>query len=418
MEQLEEDRPSTEMTFLYFGNDWFAENRTSSHHIARWLANNHRVYYVECPGLRAPKASGRDLKKIWSKVARFARGPRPVGENVKILTLLQVPLHRFRLVRWLNRNLILATLRWHMWWERIHRPVSWFMVPHLSSVAGRLGEQLSVYYCIDDYASLPDVDAQAVRAMDEELTRRADLVFIASETLRVPKTLLNTKTHVSPHGVDVDHFARACDDRTEIPHEMASIPRPIIGFFGLIEQWIDLDLIDQIAARRPSWSIVLIGRMAVPDHPVCRRPNVHLLGKRRYEDLPAYGKAFDAAIIPYHLTQQVLHANPIKLREYLAMGKPVVSVSTPEIDKYADVVEIAHTREEFLARLDVVLSRPATPGEIERRVGCVAIESWDARLAAVLEIVRQDLEGKGALGRPEPALGLQSHSIHPQEFAR
>ena len=263
-------------------------------------------------------------------------------------------------------------------------------------MAGRLGERLSVYYCIDDYASLPDVNSQAVRAMDEELTRRADRVFIASETLRVSKTLLNNKTHVSPHGVDVDHFARARDARTVIPPEMAILPRPIIGFFGLIEQWIDLDLIDEIAARRPEWSIVLIGRMAVPDHPVCHRPNVHLLGKRLYEDLPAFGKAFDAAIIPYRLTQQVLHANPIKLREYLAMGKPVVSVSTPEIDKYADVVEIADTREEFLAKLDAVLSRPSTSAEIERRVGRVAMESWDARLATVLEIVRQDLAGKGS----------------------
>ena len=109
MEELAGNRPSTEITFLYFGNDWFAENRTSSHHIARWLANDHRVYYVECPGLRAPKTSGRDLKKIWSKVVRFAKGPRTVGENVKVLTLLQVPLHRFRLVRWLNQSLILAT---------------------------------------------------------------------------------------------------------------------------------------------------------------------------------------------------------------------------------------------------------------------------------------------------------------------
>ena len=157
-----------------------------------------------------------------------------------------------------------------------------------------------------------------------------------------------------------------------------NLPRPIVGFFGLIEQWIDLDLIDEIAVRRPQWSIVLIGRMAVPGHPVCNRPNVHLLGKRPYDELPAYGKAFDAAIIPYHLTQQVLHANPIKLREYLAMGKPVVSVSTPEIDKYADVVEIARSREDFIAKLDGVLCRPSTPAEIRsayqsgcrRELGC------------------------------------------------
>jgi glycosyltransferase involved in cell wall biosynthesis len=408
MKQHVVNRSSQGLTFLYFGNDWFAENRTSSHHIARWLARGHRVYYIECPGLRAPKSSGRDLKKIWSKVVRFARGPRRVDDNVKVFTLLQIPLHRFRLVRRLNRAFILATLRWVQWREGIRRPITWFMVPHLSSVVGRLGEQLSVFYCIDDYASLPDVNSQSVRAMDEELTRNADIVFVASETLRASKALLNPNTYVSPHGVDTDHFAPSRGDRLESPPEMANIPRPIVGFFGLIEQWIDLDLIDKIAVERPQWSIVLIGRMAVPDHRICHRPNVYLLGKRPYEELPAYGRQFDAAIIPYHLTQQVLHANPIKLREYLAMGKPVVSVSTPEIDKYSDVVEIARSREEFLARLDDVLSRPANSAETERRMERVASESWDARLGAVLEIVERHVATKGAPGGP----ALSVNAIH------
>ena len=102
-----------------------------------------------------------------------------------------MPLHRFALVRWLNRALIIATLRWLMWREGIRRPVTWFMIPHLSSVVGELGERLSVYYCIDDYAALPDVNPDAVRAMDEELTRKADLVFVASDTLLGPKRELN-----------------------------------------------------------------------------------------------------------------------------------------------------------------------------------------------------------------------------------
>jgi glycosyltransferase involved in cell wall biosynthesis len=396
-------------TVLFFGNDWFAENRTSSHHIARWLARDHRVYYVDCPGLRAPKFSGRDLKKVWSKILRFVQGPRAVdeNENLKVVTLLQIPLHGSWPVRLLNRSLILATLRWHMWREGIRRPISWLMVPHLSSVVRRLGESLSVYYCTDDHAALPNVNAPAIRAMDEELTRRADVVFVASATLLAAKSSLNANTYVSPHGVDVDHFASSRDDRVEIPPEMDALARPIVGFFGLIEEWIDLGLIDEIAVRRPEWSIVLIGRMAVADHPVCHRANVLLTGKLAYEELPAYGKAFDVAIIPYHLTQQVLHANPLKLREYLAMGKPVVSVSTPEIDKYSDVVEIAHSREEFLAMLDSVLSRPASPAEIQRRVDRVAVESWDARLTAVIKIVRRHLEGKSASKRRVAAMDVR-----------
>jgi glycosyltransferase involved in cell wall biosynthesis len=377
------DRPP----ILFFGNDWAAENRTSSHQIARWLARGREVYYIECPGLRAPKTSGRDLRKIWSKVVRFFRGPRAVPEGLRVWTLLQIPLHRFRLVRWFNRLLMLVALRRLIRSRWLGRPVAWFMLPHLASLVGRLGESLSVYYCIDDYSALPDVNEAAVRAMDEETTRKAELVFVASATLLEAKLRENPNTHVSPHGVDLDHFARARDDRTVVPPDVRDLTGPVVGFFGLIEKWIDLELIDYLAEKRPDCTFVLIGRVAVPREHVPNRPNVRLLGVRPYEQLPEYGKRFDVAIIPYHLTRQVINANPIKLREYLAMGKPVVSVSTPEIDKYADVVRIARTREEFLAQLDAAVAEGARPAEVERRVARVVSEGWDARLRRVLNLV-------------------------------
>jgi glycosyltransferase involved in cell wall biosynthesis len=380
---------------LYFGNDWFAENRTSSHQIARWLARRYPVYYIECPGLRAPKSSGRDLRKLVTKVLRFLRGTRTVEGGMKVRTLLQVPLHRFGLVRRFNRWLTRATVRWMMWREGIHRPITWFMIPHLSALAGQLGERLAVYYCIDDYAALPDVNPEAVRAMDEELTRAADLVFVASDTLLESKRRLNPDTHVSPHGVDFEHFHRAQDPALPVPADTAALPHPVIGFFGLIERWIELDLVDYLAEQRPQWTFLMIGRVAVPEEQLPRRPNIHFVGKRPYDQLPAYGKQFDVSIIPYHLTQQVLHANPIKLREYLAMGKPIVSVSTPEIDKYADVVRIARTREAFLAELDAALARPSTAEEVRRRMERVAVESWDARLEQVMSLVLTQVHEPG-----------------------
>jgi glycosyltransferase involved in cell wall biosynthesis len=282
-------------------------------------------------------------------------------------------------------------VRWLMWRERIRRPISWFLVPHLSFAVNKLDTRFSIYYCIDDYAALPDVNSRAIRAMDQQLTRGADLVFVASDTILEEKLQLNSASFVSPHGVDFDHFARAQNHRLAVPSDIAKLPRPIIGFFGLVERWIDLELIQYLAEQRPNWSFVLIGRVAVADDRVPREKNIYFLGKRPYEELPAYGQQFEACIIPYRLTQQVLHANPIKLREYLAMGKPVVSVSTPEIDKYADVVEIAHTPEDFLAKLDAVLIRPSSPEEAQRRMNRVASESWDARLNEVMKIINRHI---------------------------
>jgi glycosyltransferase involved in cell wall biosynthesis len=378
-------------TILYFGNDWSGENRTSSHHVARWLARRYRVIYVECPGLRAPKGTGRDLRKLATKVRLALAGPRPQPEGLSVQTLLQVPLHRFALVRRANRALIRASLKLLLRRLGVRAPVTWFVVPHLAGVAGRLGERLSVYYCIDDYASLPDVDAEAVRAMDDDLTRRADLVFVASETLLAGKSRLNPETYVSPHGVDFAHFVRAQDPDLAIPDDIAALPRPIVGFFGLIERWIDLGLMEFLAERRPDWTFLMIGRLAIPEAEAPRRPNLVYLGRRPYESLPAYGKAFSAAIIPYHLTPQVLHANPIKLREYLAMGKPIVSVSTPEIDKFAAHVRIGRNREEMLAHLDAAVAAGLAPAELQAQTALASTMTWDANLRRVLERVEARL---------------------------
>jgi glycosyltransferase involved in cell wall biosynthesis len=373
---------------LYFGNDWFAENRTSSHQIARCLARNgFQVYYLECPGLRSPKGTGRDLKKLWAKLVRFFRGTQTVDDGLQVRTLLQVPLHRFALTRWLNRTLIVWTVRWLLWRHGVRRPIAWFLLPHLAPVVGRLGEGLSVYYCTDDYSAMPDVDSGAIRSMDEQLTREADFVFVTSDTLLGPKLRLNSNTRVSPHGVDFDHFAGAQDPALEVPPDVDGLSHPVVGFFGLIERWIDLDLINYLAERRPHYTFAMIGRVAVPADELPRRPNIHYLGKRPYDTLPAYAKSFDACIIPYRLNRQVFHANPLKLREYLATGKPVVSVSTPEIEKFADVVAIAHSREEFLERLDQAINEAATYDEVKRRMDRVAPTSWEATMHKVLEVL-------------------------------
>ena len=386
--------PLERPTILYFGNDWMAENRTSSHHVARWLAKRYDVIYVESPGLRAPKGTGRDVRKLLSKVGLALRGPRATPEGLHVQTLLQIPLHGSQLVRLANRHLIRATLRLLMRLRGVRRPLTWFVVPHLASVVGELDERFSVYYCIDDYAALPDVDVEAVRQMDETLTRKADLVFVASGMLLEGKRALNPNTHVSPHGVDYDHFVKAQDPALPIPADIAHLKGPIIGFFGLIERWIELSLVRYLAEQRPHWNFLMIGRIAVPEAEVPRLPNIHFIGRRPYDTLPAYGKAFTAAIIPYHLTQQVINSNPIKLREYLAMGKPIVSVSAPEIDKFAEVVAIARTREEYLAALDRAVASGLSDEQRARQTALAQSMTWDANLTRVMSLVEEQLAAR------------------------
>ncbi len=375
---------------MYFGNDWFAENRTSSHHVARRLAQRYDLFYVECPGIRAPSGSGRDLMKIVRALRRFFAGPQQVEPGIQVMTLLQIPMHRFALVRRLNAFLTWFTVRAVIWRHGLKDRIVWSTMPHVPGLFGTLGEATSVYYCTDDYAAFPGVDTESVQRLDDETTRRAKTVFVTSETLTPHKLTLNPNTHYAPHGVDVDHFAQAQSKDLSAPEDIAHLPKPLIGYFGLVNRWIDTDMIADIARRRPDWHFVFVGRVGFPEEELPQLPNLHFLGKKPYDRLPEYGAQFAATVIPYRMSHHVQHINPLKLREYLAMGKPVVSVSIPEIDRFEGDICIARSAEEFEAGLAHAIATSDDPTEVKKRMDTVSELSWDARVARVLSIALKD----------------------------
>ena len=164
----------------------------------------------------------------------------------------------------------------------------------------------------------------------------------------------------------------------------------MIGFIGSVHEWIDLELIAWLARERPSWTFLLVGHAAADVSELRSLANVHLVGAQPYPTLPQWAKAFDAAIIPYRLNRQVANANPLKLREYLATGKPVVSVHNPEIAKFAQWVRIAEGREQFLRELEQALAQDS-PQAAAERIAAVANQTWDSRVDNVLATVTQAL---------------------------
>lgn len=378
---------------VYFGNDWFAENRTSSHHIAKRLSERYPLLYVESPGLRAPKANARDVRKLWKKLSRTARLPSRIHQQMWHMTLPQIPFRTLPLVsalnRWIGRCLVKRALR-HLGFER---PLLWFVVPHVAALAGQLDERFLVYYCIDDYASLPDIDSCEIRRMDEALARQADHVFVSSLALLEPKQALNPHTAYSPHGVDVELFQQALNPALPLADGVKHLRHPIIGFFGLLEAWVDQELLAYLARSRPEWTFLMIGRVAVDVSELRSLPNVVFPGPQPYETLPRWAKAFDVAIIPLRQNEQVRNANPLKLREYLATGKPVVSVWTPEVERFAHCIGIARTPEEFLVEIEEALN---TDSEEKREVrrNAVAGMTWEARVEEVLGIVEERMREK------------------------
>jgi glycosyltransferase involved in cell wall biosynthesis len=383
---------------LYFGNDWDAENRTSSHQIALQLRHWSELIYIECPGLRPPAAKGRDARKLIDKIRKACRGPRE-RDGMRIHTLLQLPFHGNALMRWINERIVKLQV------DRIARnlrhktaPVLWFAVPHISYLPRLLPDCASVYYCVDKFAALPGVDAVAVQRMDEVLTRAASLVFVASETLLSGKVRVRPDCILSPHGVDFELFSSAAAiGDTPRPADLPRWPGPVIGFFGSLESWIDLELVALLAQQRPQWLIVLIGHAAVDVSKLRRYPNVVLTGRKKFNQLPGYGRFFDVCMLPYLPTEQVINSNPIKLREYLAMGKPVVSVRFPHAEQFSELIYIAAGRDDFVVQTERALREDSAELRAQR-MDSVRGSTWKARAHEAFERVALHLSQADAVG--------------------
>lgn len=391
---MSEGHPSLRgLGIVYFGNDWHAENRTSSHHVATRLAQRMPLLYVDSPGMRAPSASGRDLGKAVRKLGAMLRKPVQVSPQMWQCTVPQLPFRRIPGVEAFNRVFSRWAVRRALRHAGIARRISWFVVPHPGFLAGALDEDFCVYYCIDDYAAHPGVDPLLIGERDLQLSRRADLLFVAPPALLEAKRALNPATVFSPHGVDVALFSRAADADLQVPALARDLQGPVVGYFGSLHEWIDFELIAWLAAQRPTWNFLLVGHAAADVSALRALPNVHLAGTQPYASLPAWAKAFDVAIIPYRLNRQVANANPLKLREYLATGKPVVSVRNAEIEKFAEWVRIVDGREEFLAALEHSLL-PEPVGAAAQRMASVADQTWDRRVDSVLDTVARALEAR------------------------
>ncbi len=366
-------------------SNWFYDP-TSKHQVMKLLAETNHVVWVNYHGSRRVTASAGDVRTALGRLGEILGGAKPVAPNLTVLTPLVLPLPGSAWARRLNRAMLVRQIRRVL--RRLpSRPVQiWSFAPDVSFLAGRFGEERLVYYCVDEFAAFAGYDAPTIARLERELIERADLVVTTSRRLHASKQPLHERTYLVPHGVDYEHFAAATDPSTAPPDDVANLPRPILGFFGLIQEWVDLDLLTEVARRRPAWSIVLIGEARVERLPTVETGNLHLLGRRPYESLPGYCRAFDVGLIPFRVNELTLNVNPIKLREYLAAGLPVVSTPLPEVAAYEPLVTIADGVEAFIAACERALAE-RDPQQAARRQEAMRGETWRAKVEHLSDLV-------------------------------
>ncbi len=373
-----------------FSNDWGGDPLSKTH-VMRILARENRVLWVDSLGNRTPRATARDAWRIARKLRAASRGLVEVERNIHVLSPLYVPGYGGEAVRFVNGALLRAQLLSAMRRLGMRRPISWVFLPSAAPVAGTLGEALVVYHVVDEFSAFSDASGH-VKDLERRLLARADLVVASSSRLYEDKRKLNPWTVLVRHGVDHAHFARALDPSLAVPRDLARLPRPVVGFFGLVADWIDLALVRQVADAYPSASVVLLGRVVTSTAPLDGARNVHLLGRKPYADLPAYCRGFDVAITPFERNELSLAANPLKAREYVAAGLPNVCTDLPELRNVPGCT-VAADDVAFVSAVGEALRRG---GPDAARSALVRSESWEAKVEELrrhVEAAEARLEG-------------------------
>jgi glycosyltransferase involved in cell wall biosynthesis len=359
-----------------FSHDWTGDPLSKTHFM-RLLSKHNRVLWVNSIGQRMPTINKSDVGRIWRKLKAFCEPVREVEPNIFVLNPLAVPAYGSGLARKLNQVWLRRQVRRAMRKLGFRRAINWTFNPAAALLAGQLGEEELIYQCVDEYSAFSGVATSAMLKMEEHLLRQADLTIVSAENLLRSKSKINPQTVLVRHGVDYEHFRRSLEVQTVVPRALANLPKPVIGYFGLIAQdWVDIPLLVHVAQSFPEASLVLLGKVTMDVSPLAALPNVHILGRQPYEDLPGFCKGFDVALIPFPISEVTLNANPLKAREYLAAGLPVISTAIPEVEVLGQCV-IGRTPDEYVAGIRTALERP---GPCAARSQTMESESWSARL--------------------------------------
>lgn len=362
---------------LFWDEHWSSEQQIMSR-----LARRCRVLYVDRPVSILSFFTGTSDASVGRQWLRWlGGGMREEGPNLTVLTpapLLPLRYNPFvnRINSWIRRQSIKRALRK----AGGDTPVLWIYAPDAGELVGTLGEGYSIYYCADDWGAGSQWwnSGRDIRAREMELAAKVDLVVGTSTNIVKRWKETHRNTLLVTNGGDVDSFKVARNPNLEIPEDLKKIPAPRIGYVGFVDARFDTSLYTRLAQARPDWNFVIVGPLMEKQVNLAqlkRLPNVHFLGPRTRGELPSYLKGFDVCTIPYICNKLAESIFPLKLFEYLAAGRPVVSTGLPELAGYVNSLHVTHTPEEFENAIEKSLTDPL-PAVSE---SFLSQNSWEAK---------------------------------------
>ena len=343
-------------------------------HLLSRAARSHRVFFIEEPIFKRKGTPHLDISS------------RPEGVTVIVPVLLEGT--DAELAEAQTRNLIGAHLQANL----SDSPVLWYYTPMAVAFSRDIKASAVIYDNMDELSGFLGAPPRLL-ALEEELFARADLVFTGGMSLYAAKRSRHPHVHAFPSSIDAAHFrkARALKD-ADAPQDQAVIARPRIGFFGVIDERMDVELVREAAELRPDWQFVIIGPVVkINQATLPSAPNIHWLGPKSYAELPRYLTGWDAGFMPFAINDATRFISPTKTPEFLAAGVPVVSTPITDVVKpYGEkgLVEIARTPAELVSALEHLLIRPREPwlGEVDQHLQTM---SWDKTWAAMHGLIDQ-----------------------------
>ena len=378
------------------GEDWWYHHPHSKAHLMRKFARaGNKVIFVNSISMGLPALAHKDLlPRIKRKLGSYSKLARQTEEGITVVSPASLPFFGTAAARKVNRRLLRAQIGKLARSRGLTKPILWIAIPTAAEMIGEFDEAAVVYQVSDKYdANTMDhaTDPALIRRLHEHAIEAADLVFYSGRKLFNEATRGCERSYLLEQGVDYEHWRRVSDAAMAIAPEVVNIPRPRLGYFGAIEPWlVDQELIKRAARERPEWQWIFIGNksrgLEIED-----LPNTHFLPPVPYAELPAFAAGFDVCVLPWETEQSFTsYGSAIKVREYLATGKPVVIAPLPEYEPMKDVLRIARTRDDFFRLVEEALAEN-DPEAGRKRQNAVSGGTWDARAEHVSELIEKVL---------------------------
>lgn len=363
----------------------------------RFALGGNKVMFVNSISMGLPSLKSRDLLgKIKRKLASYARLVRKTEEGIIVVTPAVIPFYSSPAARFLNRILLYLQIRFLMLIYGFRRPILWVAIPTACDIAEKLKPKVMVYHVSDKYDSNQMDHAtskEVIRRMHRSLLDRAGLIYYSGRKLfeealaEYPET--RERSRLLEQAVDFQHFSLAtANPKPKGPDDITKIAKPRLGYFGAIESWlIDQKLVEYVSNKRPDWQWVFLGLRAAPLE-MERLHTVHYLGSKPYSEMPAYASEFDVCVLPWVTDNEfVNYGSAIKVREYLATGKPVVITPLYEYEPLDGILRIARNYDDFICKVEEALTADNDTDRAARQAA-VRDSTWDARAEMVSQTIQ------------------------------